>query len=57
MHYVISVHCLTVKNTDKANKLPPRVTGGKWGMGAVGWCGSMVGMLVRRRRMNYGDRE
>jgi len=26
----------TVKNTDKANKLPPHVTDGKWGMWAIG---------------------
>ncbi len=29
-------NCLTIKNTNKANKFPPRVTGGKWGMGAHG---------------------
>jgi len=57
MHFVILVHCPTVKNTDKANKLPLQVIGGKWGTGAIGWCGSIVGMFVRWRRMNYGDRE
>lgn len=25
----------TVKNNDKANKFPPRVTGGKWGTGSL----------------------